>query len=248
MDRVGAPYLLDPVMGDDPKGLFVAPDLPDAIRRELLPRAAAITPNRFELSLLGDREVDGPARAAEVAAGLGPSLVVATSVPAGEGRIACVGVSEDEARQAVAARLAHPGYGAGDLFAALFAARWRDGWADAMALAAGTVHATIARSSGPATSTLSGAQALFADPPPPPPLEAALTPRARVPEADEPRDRVPAEAVRRAAAIRPGMSCFVMRAGETPCDVSWDVMICMRWAHILPPVSGMGCGYSIRFR
>ena len=72
VDRVGAPYLLDPVMGDDPKGLFVAPDLPDAIRRELLPRAAAATPNRFELSLLGDREVDGPARAAEVAAGLGP--------------------------------------------------------------------------------------------------------------------------------------------------------------------------------
>ena len=170
VDRVGAPYLLDPVMGDDPKGLFVAPDLPDAIRGELLPRAAAATPNRFELSLLADREVDGPASAAAAAAGLGPALVVATSVPAGEGRIACIGVSEGEARQAATPRVAHPGYGAGDLFAALFAARWRDGWADAVALAAGTVHAVIARSPGRDLDIV-GAQALFADPPLPPPLE-----------------------------------------------------------------------------
>ncbi|MCY4229555.1 MAG: pyridoxal kinase, partial [Alphaproteobacteria bacterium] len=139
VDRVGVPYLLDPVMGDDPKGLFVAPDLPDAIRRDLLPRAAATTPNRFELSLLAGREVDGPADAAAAAAGLGPPLVVATSVPAGEGRIACIGVSEEgEVQQVTTPRVAHPSYGAGDLFAALFAARWRDGWADAMALAAGT--------------------------------------------------------------------------------------------------------------
>ena len=170
VDRVGAPYLLDPVMGDDPGGLFVAPDLPDAIRRELLPRAAAATPNRFELSLLGAREVEGPASAAETAARLGPSLVVATSVPTGEGRIACVGVSEGEALQAEVPRLAHPGYGAGDLFTSLFAARWRDGWADAMALAAGTVYATIARSPGRDLDIV-GAQALFADPPPPPPLQ-----------------------------------------------------------------------------
>ena len=170
VDRVGAPYLLDPVMGDDTGGLFVAPDLPDAIRRELLPRAAAATPNRFELSLLGAREAEGPASAAGIASGLGPSLVVATSVPAGEGRIACVGVSDGEALQAATPLLAHPGYGAGDLFASLFAARWRNGWADAMALAAGTVHATIARSPGRDLDIV-GAQALFADPPPPPPLE-----------------------------------------------------------------------------
>ena len=172
VDRIDAPYLLDPVMGDDPKGLFVAPDLPDAIRRQLLPRAAAATPNRFELSLLAGGEVDGPASAAAAAAGLGPALVVATSVPAGEGRIACVGLPADgEARQAATPRVAHPGYGAGDLFAALFAARWRDGWAEAMALAAGTVHATIARSPGRDLDIV-GAQALFADPPAPPPLEA----------------------------------------------------------------------------
>ncbi len=170
VDRVGAPYLLDPVMGDDPGGLFVAPDLPDTIRRELLPRAAIATPNRFELSLLAGGEVDGAASAAGIAGTLGPELVVATSVPAGEGRIACVGVSGGEARQAVVPRVAHPGYGAGDLFAALFAARWRRGWAEAMALAAGTVHATIARSPGQDLDIV-GAQALFADPPPPPPLE-----------------------------------------------------------------------------
>ncbi len=171
VDRVGAPYLLDPVMGDDPKGLFAAPDLPEAIRRDLLPRAAAATPNRFELSLLGGREADGPESAAGIAAGLGPALVLATSVPAGAGRIACVGVSEGRAWQAAAPRIDHPGYGAGDLFAALFAARWRQGWMEAMALAAGIVHATIARSPGRDLDIV-GAQALFADPPLPPPLVA----------------------------------------------------------------------------
>lgn len=170
VDRVGAPYLLDPVMGDDPGGLFVAPDLPDAIGRELLPRARVATPNRFELSLLAGREVGGPRDAAETAAGLGPSLVVATGVPAGEGRIACIGVSAGEALQAVVPHVAHPGYGAGDLFASLFAGRWRGGWAEAMALAAGTVHATIARSPGRDLDIV-GAQHLFANPPPPPPLE-----------------------------------------------------------------------------
>lgn len=170
VDRVGVPYLLDPVMGDDPGGLFVAPDLPDTIRRELLPRAAIATPNRFELSLLAGREVDKPEVAAEVAAGLGPSLVVVTSVPADEGCIACVGVSQGVAWQAVVSRVSHPGYGAGDLFASLFAARWRNGWAEAMALAAGTVHATIARSPGQDLDIV-GAQTLFADPPSPPPLE-----------------------------------------------------------------------------
>jgi len=175
VDRVDAPYLLDPVMGDDPGGLFVAPDLPDAIRRELLPRAAAATPNRFELALLAGREVSGPQSAAEAAAALGPPLgpplVVATGVPAAGGRIACVGVSGGEALQAVVPRAPHPGYGAGDLFASLFAARWGEGWAAAMALAAGTVHATIARSSGRDLDIV-GAQDLFANPPPPPPLEA----------------------------------------------------------------------------
>ncbi len=171
VDQVDAPYLLDPVMGDDPGGLFVAPDLPDAIRRELLPRAAAATPNRFELALLAGCEVSGPRDAARAAAVLGPALVVATGVPAANSRIACVGVSGGEALQAAVPRVPHPSYGAGDLFASLFAARWQGGWPSAMALAAGTVHATIARSSGRDLDIV-GAQDLFPNPPPPPPLEA----------------------------------------------------------------------------
>ncbi len=168
-DRLDAPYLLDPVMGDDPGGLFVSPDLPDAIRRHLLPRATVATPNRFELALLTRRQIDGPAAAAAAAAALGPALAVATGVPSDAG-LATVGVSAGEAWQATVPRVAHPGHGAGDLFAALLAARWREGWPAAMALAAGTVHAAIARSRG-LDLDIVAAQELFADPPAPPPLE-----------------------------------------------------------------------------
>jgi pyridoxine kinase len=41
-------YLCDPVIGDDPKGLYVPEAVAQAIRDHLVPLATIITPNRFE--------------------------------------------------------------------------------------------------------------------------------------------------------------------------------------------------------
>ena len=43
------------------------------------------------------------------------------------------------------------------------------------------------------------------------------------------------------------MSCFVMRAGGTLCDMSWDVMICMHEAHMLWLVRVWVPGIPFRF-
>ena len=43
------------------------------------------------------------------------------------------------------------------------------------------------------------------------------------------------------------MSCFVMRAGGTLCDMSWDVMICMHEAHMPWPVRAWTPGIPFRF-
>ncbi|KAB2954462.1 hypothetical protein F9B85_01910 [Heliorestis acidaminivorans] len=56
-ERRDLPYLLDPVLGDDPKGLYVSLDVVDVVREKLLPRADYVTPNPFELTLLAEGEL-----------------------------------------------------------------------------------------------------------------------------------------------------------------------------------------------
>ena len=163
VDRLGVPYLCDPVMGDDPGGLFVAPDLPRVFSAELLPRAAAATPNRFELAHLTGRMVRGPSDAATAAAGLGPDIVVATGIPDGDD-IACVGWRAGEVHRVAGPRRMHPSHGAGDLFAALFAAQYMEDWRGAITAAAAAVDAVIAESRGRELAVV-GAQAAIAAPP-----------------------------------------------------------------------------------
>ena len=50
--------LCDPVVGDDPKGLYIDPAAAAAIRVTLVPIADIITPNRFELAWLTGHAVD----------------------------------------------------------------------------------------------------------------------------------------------------------------------------------------------
>jgi hypothetical protein len=70
-------------MGDRDGGLYVSPEIPEAMRGRLLPRADVLTPNHFELEQLAG----GPARtlsqvldAAAALRRLGPSLVLVTSL------------------------------------------------------------------------------------------------------------------------------------------------------------------------
>ena len=53
-----ARIVCDPVLGDDPTGLYVAHEAAEAMRDRLVPLADTLTPNRFELAWLTDRSID----------------------------------------------------------------------------------------------------------------------------------------------------------------------------------------------
>src|SRR5262245_30510266 len=56
-------YCCDPILGDEPDGLYIAKDAAEALRAALLPLADFVTPNRFELGWLAGREISSGADA-----------------------------------------------------------------------------------------------------------------------------------------------------------------------------------------
>ncbi len=134
LDRVAeasprALYLCDPVLGDDPKGLYIEADAAAAIRDTLLPRAGLATPNRYELAWLTGRTVDSIADAARALECLPCGGGIATSIPARNpdhgrtpadlGDIANVAALADALAAARVPRRAYAPHGSGDLFSAL---------------------------------------------------------------------------------------------------------------------------------
>lgn len=75
-------YCCDPVMGDDGKGFYVKPDMPDFIREKIAPRADILTPNLFELEALTGLEArshDAIKKAIVKIHATGPRIVLVTS-------------------------------------------------------------------------------------------------------------------------------------------------------------------------
>lgn len=113
--------IVDPIMGDTPKGLYVKPEVALAVAERLIPLADWITPNVWELSRLAGREVTDAASAAAAARSLGrPALV--TSVPAGEGEIGILLADSDAAILFAHPKAAQAPNGTGDLVTASFGA------------------------------------------------------------------------------------------------------------------------------
>lgn len=78
-------YCCDPVMGDEGRGVFVRPDIPEFFGRQALPAADIVTPNQFELELLTGGPVTSLAEAVAAASALkakGPAIVAVTSLRA----------------------------------------------------------------------------------------------------------------------------------------------------------------------
>ena len=73
--------LCDPILGDDPKGLYIEAAAAEAIRDALLPLADLATPNRFELAYLSARPVQNRTDAARALECLACGGGVATSIP-----------------------------------------------------------------------------------------------------------------------------------------------------------------------
>ena len=117
----GATIVVDPIMGDDPKGLYVAPEVAEAIAAELVPLADWITPNAWELSHLTGREITDAPGAAAAARSLGARALV-TSAPARPGEIGLVCCDGPDARLYAHPRCAAAPNGTGDLVTAVFAA------------------------------------------------------------------------------------------------------------------------------
>lgn len=118
----GAPYLCDPVMGDDGRS-YVRPGIAEFLAGPALAAARIVTPNPFELGILAGAPVTGQEQCLQAATALlskGPSLVVVTSL-AIDGDMACAAVTAQGRWLVRTPRLTfpHPVNGAGDLLAGL---------------------------------------------------------------------------------------------------------------------------------
>ena len=80
-------YCCDPVLGDADVGSYVLPGIAEFMREQVVPAAQIITPNQFELTCLTGLPVatmDDVLDAADAARGLGPDIVLITSVVRGD--------------------------------------------------------------------------------------------------------------------------------------------------------------------
>ncbi len=122
-------YCCDPVLGDVDRGLYVRPSIPDLMRTRVVPAAAVITPNQFELETLTGRPVRTLGEvlvAADAARAVGPRIVLVTSVLVHDGpadTMAMVAVSDTGTWSVTTPRLAQSFTGGGDLTAAVFLAQ-----------------------------------------------------------------------------------------------------------------------------
>lgn len=145
----GALYACDPVMGDDPKGLFVAADIPAVMREVLVPAADIVTPNRFELETLTGIACDNREAvlaAARAVLAWGPRLVAVTGLQFEEGSIESLAVTREAGWSVRQPRIDAPAFGAGDTFAAIYLGRYLEtpDPARALSLAAASVADILA--------------------------------------------------------------------------------------------------------
>lgn len=115
-------YVLDPVLGDNLRGLFVRPGIPEFFRDHAVAAADIVTPNDFELEVLSDLPARDFASARVAAATLltrGPRLVVVTGLREGK-RIGALAVGPSGAWRVLTPEIKAPAQGAGDVFSAVF--------------------------------------------------------------------------------------------------------------------------------
>jgi pyridoxine kinase len=141
-------YVCDPILGDDPDGLYIDDAAAEAVREMLLPVADVLTPNRFELAWLSGVDVQSVEDAVSAARILARPKLAATSIPSGipsrRAELANVLITERGVLVGKVEKLDRVPHGTGDLFAGLFTAELLQGAPDAAALgraAGGVKHA-----------------------------------------------------------------------------------------------------------
>ena len=112
--------LVDPVLGDDPKGLYIELLAAKAVRDMLLPAASYIKLNAFELAWLAGQPIPNADAATSAVRSMCWPATVVTSVPGGTGVILNLLIDGDAMREAFGTKIlpAVP-KGTGDLFSGL---------------------------------------------------------------------------------------------------------------------------------
>jgi len=173
--RPGAAYACDPVIGDEGRGIYVRPGVPEFFRDRALPAATVVSPNAFELAWLTGLPVATRSEAfaaLQALRGRGPEVAFATSLRLED--------TPDDALDLMIAtaeggwRVRTPKLpvgvnGAGDLISALFLHEWlasRDA-PGSLASAAARVYAVVEATARAGTRELAlvSAQTAMADPP-----------------------------------------------------------------------------------
>ena len=112
--------IVDPIMGDTGKGLYVLGEVAEAIVAHLIPRADLIAPNAWELERLSGMPVRDPQAVRQAGRLLGKPVLV-SSVPRGA-EIGVVYADANEAWLAAHQKAPSAPSGTGDLLVALYAA------------------------------------------------------------------------------------------------------------------------------
>jgi pyridoxine kinase len=144
-------YLCDPILGDEPSGLYIGEDAAGAIRDGLVPLADILTPNCFELGWLCSRRVSDVTSAVAAARSLSRPAVLTTSAPTSlPGTLSNLLVESDLAAATVSLRRQVQAHGTGDFFAANFLAHKLNGMSYRTALRAATaaIELVLDRSEG----------------------------------------------------------------------------------------------------
>ncbi len=143
-------YICDPVLGDEPKGLYVPLQTANAICDRLLPIADVTTPNAFELAWLSKRSVSSIESAIRAARSLQPSVIFATSIPAPERHLATLLVDPLSAHVTRQPQRPKAPSGTGDLLTGLVAGHLASGMSppEALVHAGGWLEACLDASTG----------------------------------------------------------------------------------------------------
>jgi pyridoxine kinase len=161
-----AVFVVDPVIGDAERGLYVPQQVAEGVAETMVREADWITPNAWELARIVGRDSLDLQGLRQAARRLGKPMLV-TSAPADQGIGALYAASAGD-WLVETPRLPMEAKGAGDLFTALFLARRLLGSAPAVALeaAAGSVYDVLVQQLALATPDLPlpAAQELLADP------------------------------------------------------------------------------------
>ncbi len=175
----GVLYICDPIIGDEPGGVYIREEAAHAIREKLVPLADVLTPNLFELGWLSGRAIGGTRTAMEAARSLERPVVIVTSAPAGEpDMLANLLVEPGGIAACVSPHETVHAHGTGDFLAAIFLAHRLNGLSsgESFQAAAAAMGIVLAASGGRQELALMETQAAWARQPPPlAPLEPEIS-------------------------------------------------------------------------